>query len=74
VSELRKQNREELYKEYVTDMLKAVVQNTAGGEERVTIQNSYRDLIAETTNEDVESAEAKVEATKQKYLQKFGGG
>ena len=41
---VRKEAEERLYKTYVTDMLKHIVNNSTGGEERVHVDTRYIDL------------------------------
>jgi len=57
LSEIKKCNEEETFKNYVTDVLRYIVNNTAEQESRVTVNTSYRDLIhpvTETMEEDNE--------------------
>ena len=78
LNEVRKENRERLYKVYVTDMLKNILTNTAGGEERYRVEKRWIELAekptAEKKEEKPEETEEEVIARIRNKLSKMYGG
>ena len=58
-------NKEEAYRNYITDALRYIVNNTAGQEQRTQLKASYMDIINPKSREDdikdVQEAEKKSE-------------
>jgi len=46
---VKQENKETLYRAYVTDMLKNIVNNSAGGESRSIVETRYMDLVEKQT-------------------------
>ena len=64
-----------MYQAYVTDALKCVVQNTAGGDKRVTIEARYIDSVQKTRKpEDNRTGEEIISDITAKMAALNGGG
>lgn len=73
LSTLKKINDEQLYKVYITDALRHIVNNTAGQESRTMLKVSYRDLIHPTAKDDKDD-EVKAEEIINRIKNKLKGG
>ena len=75
---VRKENRERLYKVYVTDVLRNILTNTVGGEERYRVEKRWIELAektpAEKKEEKPEETEEEVIARIRNKLSKMNGG
>lgn len=63
-----------VYKNYVTDMLKYIVNNTAGQESRTQVAKSYSELVEIPTKEDEINNEKKSKMIINNIKNKLKGG
>ena len=69
LNEVRKDNRDRLYKIYVTDMLRNILTNTAGGEERYRVEKRWIELAEKQASENKgEKKEEKHEETEEEVI------
>lgn len=77
LNEVRKDSRERLYKTYVTDMLRNILTNTAGGEERYRAEKRWIEIAerqpTKKEEEKPEETEEEVIARIRNKLSKIGG-
>jgi len=66
-------NQDELYRNYITDALKYIVNNTAEQESRTLLNTSFRELLHPVTKKDIEENEEKANDIIAKMRSKLGG-
>lgn len=72
VSAFSKKQKEKVYKTYLTDALKVIAENTAGGNQRQTMTKRWIDLVEPPKIKDTRSADEIISDFKNR-LNKGGG-